>query len=1331
VKLAINFLADHVGWTKLPQSLRSSQALRLFVERGDLNVILIIAKYLYQVVHPPSIADMSLDSLDTSTEQKSSDSIGPIVHKITAKSKIESHDQDKRKPSAPKVVSPRSSSSPKPGSRHMAVDKAQSDKDDEPVLLPQFSKTEPTLSPPKNLRQLTRNRSISPTKAPSGTRRSTSPMIYTSRTYPRHLQCQESSPSSPRSFSPSRSLPRVSPSPRKRGSSSPILSRAITRSPRYQQFVHPPFVHELDARHPLSLQIQYDVLRWIESLQVDISRSGYLSAIAQSLPHQIRQQQSPIATSSSPTRRPRSQRADRNIPAVSQPKMDYADEWCTGVLLSAVLAYSVFRYDKAMVKEITPSSSSARPRLILAGTESVVRSSAQVLRNLRTCLQALQSRHPYHDLDLEVEDFFIQNSYLLWHLLYEIYRSSSSSSRPASTTSSNRHPSPAKSISPSKSYHGQLPVKQTRPLSPSPVTRDSILSPATTHDSSVVSTSSSEVKARTRQSAPLHKKRWVSPSSSIESTSNRNKISSYLRNKKTELERSANTGNRENFSPKRKIHFAKPIIRPSSPVRLRSKSAPIPSYPDHFPINPSQTPSDASAAIATRSSSTTRRQHRARELGLNRANRRRSQAEAQGKVWYPPASDEESSGRSLLPITNAQILAVRLWLNSLQIAPIRDGEGGFFTDISSTAITPLPLSHDRIRNGYLFYELLALFEPRVIAKAEMGKLFHPRPATIAQARDNLARALWLWKLIKSPPLSEILLTQPMQILRGNRQVIWALLYEIMLAYQEASPVNPPPPTTSSTKPKASAYRPLEYSPAHRRQLDLSLISWLFDQDILQRLGHVGPLGLRDALLPANPSPTYPVSTILTYERQLRDGTIFCLLLEESSFRVLINFPRQPWYRSPKTYKQCLSNVSYVVASLRNIPQISRRYLYIGIEEEIVRGHWDGILGLLEDIHRYYDHPDENHGSSRPEQPYLGSFEYLPPTQQIALPRSMRASAVNLQSTNFAIPSLQADPAPLSPSASSSASPKVAINQLYFQSLSDIDLQAVSSYRSNLDVFPRLNPSASRSPTRIRASLSGDESIVEEKSQLESPSRSLSRSPGFTMDSLTKQGSPLNQLFGSTDGPPPVSTPMQSASSSPATSGRKSSLSRSQSPQKYVSGLISPFGLAAPSYQGVIQKEAEEEHRIQKVRRLDSWIAGMRITCPSTFSLLHSSSVTPSEIPGFNDGVKLCEILLKASRLASMPGVTLAPHNKAQRMQNIRHFLEYAGKFAKDLRPSELFIDEDIVEGRAGLQLLHILDRIKATSIRGRYEVGSRSQSTSPLKKAAATSMDSSRFVSPS
>lgn len=413
-----------------------------------------------------------------------------------------------------------------------------------------------------------------------------------------------------------------------------------------------------------------------------------------------------------------------------------------------------------------------------------------------------------------------------------------------------------------------------------------------------------------------------------------------------------------------------------------------------------------------------RRRQRLMELGVPRhlSNNSVIKIPSMSRKWFPPSltyddylkinplSDTSLSitqfNQYLLPITDNQIKSVNEWFKELMISPIRDGEGGIFHHQSYTMpiqTEPLPLFHDRIRNGVIFYEILRQYEPQVIHRSNLSKYIYLHPKSMLQALENCERVLWLWSLCKSPPLSEALLSQPHEIVRGNKQVIWALLYEIMLAYRSRKSFesneneSKDPSLVSPRYNQSSSYRQLPYNQRDRRLLDLSLQAWLHETGILSYLtGNSVSINQRQQIYQTIDIKDHlPVSTILSYEKYLRDGTLFCYLLTSQTFltsstdkssyekydinpKVIAsitalsqhNLLASQWYRDPKTFQHCLSNVSAACSVLRNIPNMSQRFLYHGIETEIVRGHWDGILGLLEDVHRFCDGKSQPSGTGQ-------------------------------------------------------------------------------------------------------------------------------------------------------------------------------------------------------------------------------------------------------------------------------------------------------------------------------------------------------------------------------
>eukprot|EP01039_Chlorochromonas_danica_P002834 gene2834-3093_t len=318
-------------------------------------------------------------------------------------------------------------------------------------------------------------------------------------------------------------------------------------------------------------------------------------------------------------------------------------------------------------------------------------------------------------------------------------------------------------------------------------------------------------------------------------------------------------------------------------------------------------------------------------------------------VWYPPEplpSEVEVARRVTVPqITHAQQSAVRDWLVSLGLS-ILDGEGGYYYQDhaylegscsyantppappapaaaappppATTAPPPLPLSRDRLRNGQLWCDLLSLLEPDATMHVHLSHLVHANVQTISQAKENLSRAFWLWRVRRCPPLPLHLLLLPEDVIQGKKQVIWGLLWEIMQCYHHVH---------------------VHHHRKERRALDQSLLDWLED------------VGILSDLLGALPRPL----TVLALEAFLKDGTLLCHLTEKVLQLPLLSPTSSSlsFTRHPHSYSQCLANLTKCVSVLR-VHRVSTRYLYPGVEEEIARGQWDSLLGLLEDMHLYYD-----------------------------------------------------------------------------------------------------------------------------------------------------------------------------------------------------------------------------------------------------------------------------------------------------------------------------------------------------------------------------------------
>ena len=363
--------------------------------------------------------------------------------------------------------------------------------------------------------------------------------------------------------------------------------------------------------------------------------------------------------------------------------------------------------------------------------------------------------------------------------------------------------------------------------------------------------------------------------------------------------------------------------------------------------------------------------------------------------WLPPKFDalevEKARSVALPDILPAQQSSIRGWLLGLGLS-ILDGEGGFYNNqpslklVSSSTAPPLPLSDDKLRNGELLCDLAITLEPVACRHVHLARLVHRRPKSIAHCVENLERASWIFKMRKCPPLPYVYLCQPSEVVSCSRNVLWGLLWQLMQVYPPAddtfgslnggadfglkhiasilssksknrrysnvgkvfpedevvfdggkkSKAHESDHEYDSSGPESLWFLKLPYNPKQRRALDVSLVSWL---DLIGVLKVIR--GNEQALtLPA---------TILELEGSVREGLLFCIIAQ-----VYLNAPIKPWNKRPLTYGHCVSNVRKAMQSFLTLPNMSHRYLSHGVDEDIVRGDWDCVLGLLEDLRRCCD-----------------------------------------------------------------------------------------------------------------------------------------------------------------------------------------------------------------------------------------------------------------------------------------------------------------------------------------------------------------------------------------
>ena len=185
---------------------------------------------------------------------------------------------------------------------------------------------------------------------------------------------------------------------------------------------------------------------------------------------------------------------------------------------------------------------------------------------------------------------------------------------------------------------------------------------------------------------------------------------------------------------------------------------------------------------------------------------------------------------------------------------------------------------------------------------------------------------------------------------------------------------------------------LSYSANGKRCLDTSLTQWLLNIQILKPLTANNPFHKWCPLSDFNDKKLFPIdneikncvfshssfkqyTTLLAWEGVIRDGTVLCDAADwlaqkfdrsTTSFSthstsnyyspdVFVRSSSVLTNTTPRTFTQCVAKIEKCLCTLRGVHSMSTRYLSGGktsVGEFIVRGCWDAVWGLLEDIRRY-------------------------------------------------------------------------------------------------------------------------------------------------------------------------------------------------------------------------------------------------------------------------------------------------------------------------------------------------------------------------------------------
>ena len=255
------------------------------------------------------------------------------------------------------------------------------------------------------------------------------------------------------------------------------------------------------------------------------------------------------------------------------------------------------------------------------------------------------------------------------------------------------------------------------------------------------------------------------------------------------------------------------------------------------------------------------------------------------------------------------------------------------------------LFEDPFRNGTLIAYVIGRVE-----NERMHSLYK-EPRSIDECRHNVYQA-FLTLARRQTPIPSYLKGKEEAILKGDRNIILALLYSMMKIHETRAELNTSVTTTGEKlyKQEASMYVP-PYNDNEREQLEKSLIIW------------INSLGL------FSDASTKPASfrefTIL-----MKNGVLLSDLTA-----VIANQRITTIHRRPTNELQCITNIRRALEFLREKKNMAQRYLWK--EREIYKGNKFILLGLLEDLHRFFDGlPPRSNPNYFLEGPYIPKAEEI-------------------------------------------------------------------------------------------------------------------------------------------------------------------------------------------------------------------------------------------------------------------------------------------------------------------------------------------------------------------
>jgi len=517
---------------------------------------------------------------------------------------------------------------------------------------------------------------------------------------------------------------------------------------------------------------------------------------------------------------------------------------------------------------------------------------------------------------------------------------------------------------------------------------------------------------------------------------------------------------------------------------------------------------------------------------------------------------------------------------------------------------------------------------------------YKEPKTIEECRLNVSKAFQVLKR-KHVPIPSFINGREENVLRGDRHVTLTLLYTLMKIHKNRADGSTGITTIETETPKyeASGYIP-PYSELEMEELEKSLINWISNLGLLHGL-------------------TYQPASIRELMSQLKSGVLLCDLVS-----IVVNEKIGAMHRRPNTELQCLTNIRKALEMLRMQKNFGQKYLWK--EKEICKGNKYILVGLLEDMHRFY-----NGLPARRNPNYFGEGPYLPTVNNTQTTRAHIEETTLNDEVKFRNTTYE-------PNSSNFIMGRLSAGGISEKGYGGIlkSPSHTTHYTSNLyDNEPQERNSA--------LNISSDAPISLMSYVKKPPTSAYDQSARNTTG---RRGAEINDTGRK-------SVQFEGVGKSGRDSTYRSPQSKSNADRNgSVIGSVLKNGPRSPIGRNTEMDYNPHDTSIDRGGQNDlgsilkEWIITIGLA-----DLVRLTDLSAKFIPDMKDGIVLCKIIEKLE-MREIPGVILKPHTNASRMVNIRKCLNVLSK-RPGVNPHYLHCEDRIVAGD-GETIRRILSSIK-------------------------------------